>query len=498
MTFTFCSESDSPLDDNRFKLFIDLMKFKCTPLVPDCVTVKENGPNALELLSCHLLSVSAVTTSIRSSIKLVTARLSNVLNNESNNFSIDDKLPELGLVVLDFFGWLRENFDELVKLCRKEEIVTSVDSNVRAWLKGEAYSSPAELVSVYHQKYRAALTHMPIPLQPYKAADIEQARKDLVRERVSLNKVDYVSGAAVLQGGVGPRDSSDIYRALRHELRNVLAFAFEIDRFGGSHGAEPLAEFLDYSYDDSDSGSNCSGDSSASEASSGAARKKKVRPEDGHRSHILPRLNSFNISSGEKVRRNSSSSAATTRSASSSLSFNFADDWQCDLLQMLCTYSLLAASRTFAGGDAYWVLSDLYGGEGLALCPIRAGRQAGEGRSSHPSTPSKSSHADKVATPAPPAAACSVAITASGVKVSLRECYGLYLVAALEQCSDPSKLKPLGKFECTTTTLIILAPERCLTSPASDKLEACYELYRTLFANPEHICHRAVTIEPYL
>src|SRR5688500_7857179 len=103
------------------------MKFKCTPLLPDCVVVRENGPVALEHRSAHILSVTAVTASIRASIKLVVARLSNVLNTEAYNYAIDERLGELGGVVLDYFGWLRAHFEELVKLCRKEEIVTSVD-----------------------------------------------------------------------------------------------------------------------------------------------------------------------------------------------------------------------------------------------------------------------------------------------------------------------------------------------------------------------------------
>lgn len=525
-------ESDVALDANRVFLFVELMRFRCTPLLPHSLTVKESAPFVLQLLACHLLSVTALTESISQSIKLVVTRLSNTLNNEMRSCTLDERLVDIQLIVADFLSWLRGNADQLVRLCRREEIVHSVDGSVRAWLKGEAYSSPAELVSVYQQKYRSALTHMSIPLQPFKARDVEQALKDLVRETVTLNRVEYKGGMAtrpkdcvkeslsrqssIVDDLLGiaaqqvlvtsDRDSSHdgsipVHRAIRRELCKVLAFSFEVDRLKVEGWDSPPVEHDDGATDDSLS----DGDSSSG----------SVETHNRSSHGVIRHRRSVVLSGLCDVAEKST--------------------WQRDLLDELCTYTLLAASRTFAAGDAFWILSDLYGGEGLALCPVDGVQQQtnpsglGENDRRHPVTPPRSRSGSLFTTPTfspssrtsrEPLAAATIAITASGVKVTLRERYGLYLVRDLEACTtDRASLQPLGRFECTTTTLIILAPEAvigavqkqqaptkrhlsddllCGGDDVVDKLGACRLLHKTLFTNPDLVCHRAVSIEPYL
>lgn len=105
----------------------------------------------------------------------------------------------------------------------------------------------------------------------------------------------------------------------------------------------------------------------------------------------------------------------------------------------------------------------------------------------------------------------SIAITASGVKVTLRERYSLFAAAEMDTCVDRDALQPLIRFECTTVTLLLLqqpSPKThavhtaaMLTAPMDtrqDKREACARLFQTLVSNPEQVCHRAVSIEPYL
>lgn len=108
----------------------------------------------------------------------------------------------------------------------------------------------------------------------------------------------------------------------------------------------------------------------------------------------------------------------------------------------------------------------------------------------------------------------SIAITASGVKVTLRERYSLFAAAEMDTCVDRDALQPLIRFECTTVTLLLLQ-HPAQVSPATkaihnaalrsaaldtrqDKREACARLFQTLISNPEQVCHRAVSIEPYL
>jgi hypothetical protein len=65
-------------------------------------------------------------------------------------------------------------------------------------LKGEEYSSPSNIIQVYRQKYSQHLTHMPIPLQAFNNDDITQAVKDLKRERVTVNKIEYTGNIAII------------------------------------------------------------------------------------------------------------------------------------------------------------------------------------------------------------------------------------------------------------------------------------------------------------
>lgn len=493
------------MDSNRVMLFFKLMQFRCTPLLPHSITVKECAPAALEQLSCHLLSVTAATHSIKSSIKLVVNRLSNCLNNESGSFAIAERQGEVEAIVMDYWAWLRTNQTALVRLCRKEEIVTSVDASLRAWLREECYSSPAELVSVYRQKYRAALTHMAVPLQPYRTGDVSQALKDLLRERASLNKCDYVGGfpaelapkdgaqdlvsvrrSSSVPGGGCRRDSPvetmfsvPLCRAVRKELRKVVAYLFEIDRFGQHPAGQCSAHYhtdLACSQDDSCATDESDSSSVGSPSTVGLLEQRCV---------------------SEGQQKDSRGAAGQVDSDA---------EWQTDLLDLLCTYTLLAASRTFAAGDAFWILSDLYGGDGLVLCPLAADDSGGRTAQRAGFTATVTGHSVDCST-------VSIAITAAGAKVTLKERYGLYLQRDLEACTTRrADMQPVGRFECTTTSLIVLAAtadgvdtgsaDNTLVADGSDsaaeKLEACYSLYKNLFINPERICRRAVSIEPFI
>jgi len=96
----------------------------------------------------------------------------------------------------------------------------------------------------------------------------------------------------------------------------------------------------------------------------------------------------------------------------------------------------------------------------------------------------------------------SIAITAAGVKVTLRERYSLYASVEMNNCSNPDTLKPLMRFECTTATLLLLRNpvqvQGISMETRGEKRDACARLFQTLVSNPEQICHRAVTIVPYL
>ena len=93
-----------------------------------------------------------------------------------------------------------------------------------------------------------------------------------------------------------------------------------------------------------------------------------------------------------------------------------------DLLHTLMRYILIAASRTIAGGDGFFVLDDLYGAEGMMLCPetvpvnpsTPGARSAGmlRGGEPHSSSPVLTAKAlDSLIKPVPRSSGASLATT---------------------------------------------------------------------------------------
>jgi len=168
-----------------------------------------------------------------------------------------------------------------------------------------------------------------------------------------------------------------------------------------------------------------------------------------------------------------------------------------DTLELLESNVLIAASRTIASGDAFFIVEDLYGGEGLLLCPATAAHAAQRG-----------------------AASIRVSVSVEGISVAVSEHFNL--VSAEDVSSGSSACRPLVSFECLTKTLIHLggaadedtqdgrsvrgfmreagrAVEAVPTrQQVGQRLPAGFSLYKTLLQNPELICKKTITIEPYL
>ena len=602
---------DSCLDKRRFRLFIMLMELKCSPLFSYSMTIREYGETALISLSCHILSVTVITTCIINSIKIVINRLSTILNTETTSTSTSSNFIEnhtiLETIVIDYFIWLRSNYNELIKMCRKEEILHSVDNNIRAWLRSETYNSPYEIISIYNQKYREKLTHMSIPLQPFRLKDLEQAKKDVIRETVLLNNILYSAGTATnatssitinnnnnnnntythsgsttststtsttingkkLEHTSTSTNTMHICSMIRCELRKVLAYLFEIDVFleeeeEDSDNITDTGEVI-YKLDSNHSGSssvkllvgNWTPKSTVRKVMDSPDAKKSQSCEladtnnsDNNSGHNANNKNSTSSSSNNNNNNNNNNNGNDTNNTTSSPPTTTAtpipsiprtsttltpthSHWQHELLDTLYAYTILGASRTFAGGDAFLILNDLYGGEGLTFCPSRAPRYRGGSSSNSkgvlPGSPSYTKQSQQsqqqqhnnstisnsnkknlttINTPhnnyTTDDIHINISIISTGVRIVMSERYNLFIATEMNTCSDLSTLKPLMRFECTTTTLIHLQSYKQTQYKDKEnnlnnntKIE-CQELFQRIISNPEYICRRAVTIEPYL
>ena len=176
-----------------------------------------------------------------------------------------------------------------------------------------------------------------------------------------------------------------------------------------------------------------------------------------------------------------------------------------NLLEMLLNQVLLAASRTTAGGDAFFILENLYGGEGLLFSPRSYRTQISKQKASTEKLKDegifgnllsmyggggegKEVDDDIILSKEKNYSGIAINISEGGICVVLKEQYNLLLKESLEQNMELSL--PLISFECTTTTRIDF--------PSHANTNRTYELYCKLLYNTEKICQRTICIEPFM
>jgi hypothetical protein len=624
-------DKEEEITCRKSNLFFHLLEYKYSPIFPQLLTIKEDGKYLLELLTCFTLTITAICDALKSSIKNVISSMIDVLSDpevissssqhpSSSSSLIIINFSRIFPIIFDFFQWCKQHNDILIKDSREDEIITSVNTSLRAKLKNESYSSPNDIIVFYHQQYKEKLTNMSIPLQPYSLSDIEQAKKDIVREKIIVNKTSYssqssknIASSSSLSLVTSSTSSSKVssptdetaWNAIREEIKKVLVYVFEIDNVevfefssvdlhlrekSSSHPSmlslitatprsekkinenlprKPSQADLEWEKEeDDDKGKEkvfVNGKKNGHLSSNNTDEKKNDNlPTNLSYPHDYPpprhlciedpkENNALNENSLQQLqsvqqynwdlieamnrhiesparnlpppseRVSSRISGSSMSSGHSSLdelmqqSFSFSSGTEFfprfphisasssvfgDILELLHCHIVLAASRTIAAGDAFIILNDLYGGDGLLLCPNPEPRKV---LSSSAKSPSRLNGTDITHHPCD----ISVAITTTGIKVILKERYRLYASTELDHCtSSLSYVAPLMSFECITTTLLLLSSEVYLSSSSSrspskvngelSSYEKAVKLLNVLVTDPDRICHRAVTIEPYV
>ena len=398
--------NDSLLDIRRRNLAITLIKFRLSSLVPFILTITEYTPTVLTYLTCHLLGTRALAEDIKSTIHRVVNSIKGKLGDDILNKSLEDCMSILVHYIDEYFHWIRENREALEKECQNADIVASVNPSVRAWLKGEEYSSPNEIISSYHQKYRMYLSMISIPLRTFSSQDIEQSLKDIVRERVVLNQHEYAGSNSV--------------EVIKTELDKLLTFITGSESPTSSPATSTKRVSIEKAVEllRSDLSSNETRDIDASDVN--------IYP--------FPEIVSGQISN-------------TVMSESKN------NEMRSKLVYMLLNNVLVSISRTASGGDAFFILEDLYGGDGLILCPV-----------------------SKKINP-------SITISTIGIKIVLQEDYSLY---------NDVTYPPLMHFKCTTVTTVQFNDE----SKNMKKSDLICTYIQNFMQSPEKMINRYVTIEP--
>ena len=170
-----------------------------------------------------------------------------------------------------------------------------------------------------------------------------------------------------------------------------------------------------------------------------------------------------------------------------------------EFVDLLSRFLLIASSRTLASGDAFFIVNDLFGGDGLTL-------------SSNSQRLSTNKEND-----------IRIHISPLRIIVECNQCYDLFSTAEISQCRDKKHMVPIISFEIKVITEFkfsdVLRQFLDMVSPASlshsmnevnsssdsEKIIAAkfrHSLFSYLFllmsSDPEKICQRSITIIPVM
>mmetsp|Transcript_34148 Transcript_34148/g.69812 ORF Transcript_34148/g.69812 Transcript_34148/m.69812 type:complete len:668 (+) Transcript_34148:123-2126(+) len=223
-------------------------------------------------------------------------------------------------LLVELVDWLRKNEDSLVANSATEGMLSVIPDDLRIQLKTQVYYSAEHFLEVFNT-LRPRLCKLPIPLHPLledTTMDAAQAMKDMHRERLTLN------GSEVNPGDV-PRLLSDCIHAL---LDNAIC----ADDLLHDRGVPVEKSASPVKAEAADDGGNGAGRESVPSATLSASPAPVAAALD------LPE---------EAVQRHNRVHASLT--------------------EHLVMRTINAASRTTSGGDAFFIVQDLYGGDGVLV-----------------------------------------------------------------------------------------------------------------------------------
>jgi hypothetical protein len=486
------------VDALRVQLVVALLQARQSAILSIEITLDENYVSIVSSLCCHVLGVralsedivEAVHASLRAVKQLSAAGTYSVTNGVKakadivssfafapspvSKVAITPPAAKWELAVRDscahLFRWISKNLVSLARACRNVEVLHCVNLSVRASMKNEEYASPAALLRCYHASYRDHLTNIVVPWVAASHMDVLQAVKDLRRECSMLNGCVYTG--------------DDIERAVERELGLVVAARFQLP--ADAEDPTPKSE-----------------ESIVNEAGKEISEicLAVTRSDD---SKVDTRLNLCPTSSSLQDQQQLSLCRET--------------------YTLLLNYVLIAASRTSASGDAFFIVQDLYGGDGLVLCSTAAPR-ASSSVGTSPNSPSRAA-ARSGPTPSSESTTSSGSVTvsiamvidSSYIDVQVTEYFALLTEEAIASAATAAKRLPLVRFKCITRTRIRLAslprspsaellaamqsmqvvtPQSAI-HPEKQGLEPGAVLYRYLLHSAEEAITKKISIEPFL
>lgn len=495
--------SDESLDDFRIQLLISLLSYRQSPVIPFYVTISEYAPEAISCLTCHILSVGVLSDDVVDAINTVVTQLKDYIHTATQ----DEIKDSIETSLKRYFAWIRDHHAVLSKQCHNQELLHYIDRTdeavgaangpLRSNLYAETYTSPHHLLEVYRLKYQARLCSMPMPLLVLDIADIDQAKKDMVRETFLIDSV--LTAGTDASSKLMSTISSALYQFHDQNATQDLRMASRRSRSRSDNSTVPTSV-------SSSTLSLCQpgGGGTGGTSSSVKGKVQLVRPTSAASYSTPPPPPGTPLSSSpiptstlvmkmdfssatspmttntttttavgaESVSSSKSKILSPTSSLPSSPRLQYVSLLESQLKEQLHRYLLLASSRTLAVGDALHILDHLYGGEGLVLQSV-------------PKAQTQSIIQTSVT-------------AAGGLQTVMQATFHLYIREVLEQ--DMASAQPLIGINVSITSVFSIKQFMRVKDDSMTVWtlkDSISRLFKALFLSPEKVCSRSLSIEPF-
>lgn len=307
-------------------------------------TVRQQSPVLTRLLQCmtqELLAVDVLGENVGRVIRRIVSEYEHQTSFASLAFlSSPEKSADQGLtpLVLKYLRYLQRNWKLCESECELERMLSrSVDPPVRHLFKTIEFRSIGHLLEVCHG-FRSNLQHIEMPPSLHGDDDdrydvdnvdaLQQAMKDLRREVITVN------------GSALPPVTSR--KALIHLLSQTLNSRTLTSAQKKSRRKNPVRRVESAPA----LSSPCSSQSESEDGGLSSGNEADM-------SVMSPELPGGSLSGSQRGHRRRSS-------------------FRLETIDLLTRRVLLAAGRTGTGGDAYFVVRDLFGGDGVEVVPSQA------------------------------------------------------------------------------------------------------------------------------
>ena len=236
-----------------------------------------------------------------------------------------------------YFEYLQVNWESLVSKCEIERMLRAVlDRDMRYFFKNAVFHSVGHILDVCRGE-RAFLDNIALP-PPWREGVFGKAGgKDVTNKDMDAAIKSYCSDTALVS------------QALRDLRREVITVNGQI--LSPAHNVAELAEYLGQILNSS--------------------QMKKSLGDPKRRRRSKKRVTNYTSDFGLESESDFFSGGESDSSAASKVDVGLVD--------VLARRLLIAASRTGAGGDAYFIVRDLFGGEEVEVVPHHSSGRVNQG-----------------------------------------------------------------------------------------------------------------------